>query len=75
MAETKVKLTKKGNKDKADPKKIGKGKKPQASDVEGQSKYWTGAVCWNCWAVNEVVADTNVWTGYYCWNCGAYFEI
>jgi hypothetical protein len=75
MAEAKVKLTKKGDKDKVPSDKIGKGKKPTMSDVEGQATYWTGAICWNCWAVNDVVADTNVWLGYYCWNCGAYFEV
>ncbi len=75
MAEAKVKLSKKGDKDKVDAKKIGKGKKPAISDVEAQSRYWTGAVCWNCWAVNEVIVDTNQWLGYYCWNCGAYFEV
>ena len=75
MADVKVKVTKKGNKDKVPAAKIGKGSKPKIADVEGQATYWTGAICWNCAAVNDVVADTNVWLGYYCWNCGAYFEI
>jgi hypothetical protein len=73
MAE--IKLSKKGNKDAVDESKIGKGKKPELSEVEGQWRYWDGVVCWNCWAVNEVIVDTNVWLGYYCWNCGAYFEV
>ncbi len=75
MAEAKVRITKKGNKDKVAADKIGKGKKPASSDVEAQSRSWNGAVCWNCWAVNDVVVDTNQWLGYYCWNCGAYFEV
>ncbi len=69
-----IKLTKKGNKP-SDEGKIGKGSKPDLGEVEGQWQYWTGAVCWNCFAVNNVIVDTNQWLGYYCWNCGAYFEV
>jgi hypothetical protein len=75
MAEAKVKISKKGNKDKVPAGKIGKGKKPVMSDVEAQGRSWQAVACWNCWAINDVVVDSNVWMGYYCWNCGAYFEV
>jgi hypothetical protein len=75
MAEAKIKIGKKGDKDKVDQKKIGKGKKPSQRDVEGQYQYWSAVSCWNCWSVNEVVIDTQQYLGYWCWQCGAYFEV
>ncbi len=75
MAEMEVSLSKKSDKDKADASKIGKGTKPTTANVEAQSRHWRNVICWNCWAVNEVIVDTHRWLYYYCWNCGALFEV
>jgi hypothetical protein len=74
-AEAKIKLSRQADQNAVDPARIGKGQKPSIGEVEGQARYWTGAACWNCWSVNDVVVDTTRWTGYYCWNCSAYFEV
>ncbi|HEX4297422.1 MAG TPA: hypothetical protein VHZ56_05320 [Devosia sp.] len=73
MAEITVKIGKKGDESKVDKSKITKGSKPkQMGGAEGQYAYVTAVTCWNCYAVNEITADTNFQVGFYCWNCGAY---
>lgn len=70
-----VKLTKKSDDKGIDPEKIGQGKKPELSEVEGQWQYWDTYACPWCWSLNDVVVDTNMWLRYRCWACGGIFEV
>jgi hypothetical protein len=69
VAEISVRLSREGGK-KADASKALKGRKPDPSEVSGQETYIT-IVCWNCWALNEVVdPGPGKPLNFICWNCG-----
>jgi hypothetical protein len=66
MPEISVRLSRKGG----DAAKAQKARKPDADRVAGQERAMS-VVCWNCWAVNEVVwSATGDPLNYICWNCG-----